>query len=129
RVRQLLRSRRPDRVRALPRHHEPGDRQPRVLPRHQVRTRLLRLLGQHPALLQLQLRGWHFIALDSTSQYNQMGPGTAQYNWLKTDLAANTLACTLVMFHHPLFNVGEEGPTARVQPTWELMDQYGVDIA
>jgi len=73
--------------------------------------------------------GWHFVALDSTSQYNQMSPGTPQYEFLKSDLAANTLACTLVMFHHPLFDTGEEGATIRVQPVWELLDQYGVDIA
>jgi PKD repeat protein len=65
--------------------------------------------------------GWHFISLDSTSQYNQLDPSSAQYQWLQADLAANQPACTLVYFHHPLFNVGPEGKTTALAPVWSLL--------
>ena len=38
--------------------------------------------------------GWHFIAIDSTSNYNKVAPGTPQYDWLAADLAANRSPCT-----------------------------------
>ncbi len=54
-------------------------------------------------------RGWHFISLDSNLGPDHTGPGSPQYRWLEKDLAANTAACTLVYWHHPVFNVGKEG--------------------
>ena len=47
---------------------------------------------------------WHFIALDS-NYFDQ----TAQINWLKADLAANTKGCIAAYWHHPLFSSGEHG--------------------
>jgi hypothetical protein len=72
--------------------------------------------------------GWHVISLDSTSQFNQTLPGTAQYNWLQEDLSNNNAACTIAYFHHPLFNVGPEGEATRMSDIWALLAQYGVDI-
>jgi len=69
--------------------------------------------------------GWHFISLDSTSQYGQTSPGTAQYQWLQQDLAADNAACTLVYYHHPLYNVGPEGPTTRMSGIWSMLVQHG----
>jgi hypothetical protein len=69
--------------------------------------------------------GWHFISLDSTSQYGQTAPGTAQYQWLQQDLAADGSPCTLVYYHHPLFNVGPEGATTRMSNIWSLLAQHG----
>ncbi|MCW3842512.1 DNRLRE domain-containing protein [Micromonospora yasonensis] len=65
--------------------------------------------------------GWHFIAIDSTSNYNRVAPGTPQYEWLAADLAANRSPCTVVFWHHPLFSVGSEDPAPRMQPMWDLM--------
>lgn len=72
--------------------------------------------------------GWHFINLDSTSQYNQTLPGTAQYDWLLQDLQSNSATCTIAYFHHPVFNIGAEGDTPRMNPIWALLAQHGVDI-
>ena len=72
--------------------------------------------------------GWHIISLDSTSQYNQTAPGTAQYDWLAQDLAANTSACTIAYFHHPVYNVGAEGESPRMNDIWALLANHGVDI-
>jgi Big-like domain-containing protein len=64
--------------------------------------------------------GWHFINLDSTSQYNQTTPGTQQYDWLVQDLEANTATCTIVYFHHPVYNVGSEGESDRMHGPFSL---------
>jgi hypothetical protein len=72
--------------------------------------------------------GWHMISLDSTSQYNQTAPGTPQYDWLMQDLDANTATCTIVYFHHPLYNVGTEGEATRMSQIWALLADHGVDI-
>ena len=72
--------------------------------------------------------GWHVVSLDSTTQFNQVDPGTAQYSWLQSDLAASSATCTLVYFHHPLYNVGPEGPSPRLAAIWSLLAANGVDI-
>jgi fibronectin type 3 domain-containing protein len=72
--------------------------------------------------------GWHFIALDSTSQFNQTSPGTAQYEWLQNDLATNTQACTLAYFHHPIYSVGPNGDTTRMNAIWSLFNSWSVDL-
>ncbi|HEY2175361.1 MAG TPA: Ig-like domain-containing protein, partial [Mycobacteriales bacterium] len=70
--------------------------------------------------------GWHFIALDSTSQFAQTAAGSPQYNWLQQDLKHNNAACTIAYFHHPPFNIGSEGYTTRMDEMWNLMVQNGV---
>lgn len=72
--------------------------------------------------------GWHFIALNSTSEFGQTAPGTAQYDWLVSDLAANTAACTVAYFHHPVVSVGPQGGNARLHDMWRLMADNGVDV-
>ncbi len=72
--------------------------------------------------------GWHFINLDSTSQYNQTAPGTPQYDWLAGDLSTNTAVCTIAYFHHPVYNVGAEGESPRMNGIWALLAEHGVDI-
>jgi hypothetical protein len=72
--------------------------------------------------------GWHFITLNSTSQYNQVAVGKPQYNWLVQDLAANPNTCTIVYFHHPVFSIGPQGSTASLAPIWSLLAQNNVSI-
>jgi len=83
--------------------------------------------GQPPDFYSFDAGGWHFVSLDANAS-GGVTPGTGQYDWLEDDLAKNAGACTLAFFHQPLFNVGEEGPTTRLQPIWQLMSRYGVDI-
>ena len=56
------------------------------------------------------------------------GPDGTQYQWLASDLAAHPGACTIVYYHHPLFNIGAEGATVEMQPIWKLLAQYGVTL-
>jgi hypothetical protein len=81
-----------------------------------------------PHYYSVNRHGWHLIALDTNSAYNQTAPGTAQYDWLAADLAANTQPCTLAFYHEPLVNVGDEGSSAYVEPFWQLFARYGVDL-
>jgi hypothetical protein len=72
--------------------------------------------------------GWHFVNLDTTSQYNQTLPGSEQYDWLVQELETNTAVCTIAYFHHPVFNVGTEGEALRMPPIWEVLANHGVDV-
>ncbi len=72
--------------------------------------------------------GWHFIALNSTSQFNQFSPSSGQYQWLAQDLQAHRDACTIVFFHHPRYSIGPQGDTPSLDPIWDLLFQYGVEL-
>ncbi|WP_299444635.1 DNRLRE domain-containing protein [uncultured Phycicoccus sp.] len=72
--------------------------------------------------------GWHFIALDSTTQYGQTAAGSSQYQWLANDLATRANPCTVVMYHHPLNTVGSEAPSQRMSAIWSLLRQHDVTL-
>jgi chitodextrinase len=72
--------------------------------------------------------GWHFISLNSNAANIGVDINSAQYAWLAQDLAANANMCTIVYYHHPLFNIGPEGPTTAMADIWSLMAQNGVSI-
>jgi fibronectin type 3 domain-containing protein len=72
--------------------------------------------------------GWHFISLDTNSAFNQTAPGTPQYNWLVSDLNANTNPCVIAYHHQPLYNIGDEGSTTTLTQFWSLFAQHGVDL-
>jgi hypothetical protein len=78
-----------------------------------------------PSWYSFNTHGWHIVSLNS----NLDGSTTsAQYQWLSNDLRRNTQACTLVYFHHPLFNIGAEPVPARFTAVWPLLAQRGVDV-
>ncbi|MFE0104344.1 metallophosphoesterase family protein [Streptomyces sp. NPDC059009] len=59
---------------------------------------------------------WHFIALNSNSFDD-----SAQIDWLKKDLAANSGKCVAAYWHHPLFSSGEHGNDPVSRPVWKLL--------
>jgi hypothetical protein len=74
----------------------------------------------------------HFVSLDSYGSYNHST--SAMVNWLKNDLAANTLPWTVVYFHHPPYTKGSHDSDtetelldmrANLVPVFE---QYRVDL-
>ena len=73
---------------------------------------------------------WHFISLDSTGigQFNQTAPGSPQVTWLADDLANDTSTCTLAYFHHPVYSIGPQGNTTRMNTIWSMLANAGVDI-
>ncbi|OUC96210.1 discoidin domain-containing protein [Streptosporangium minutum] len=66
---------------------------------------------------------WHFVALDS-NYFDQ----TAQINWLKADLAANTKSCIAAYWHHPLFSSGEHGNDPVSKPVWKILYDARADL-
>jgi acid phosphatase type 7 len=79
------------------------------------------------------LGSWHIVALNSNCGEGEIrcGPGSAQTEWLKEDLAANSDEgrCTLAYMHHPRFSSGEEhGSTPTLEPLWEALYEAGADV-
>ncbi len=72
--------------------------------------------------------GWHFVSLNSNSSKIGVSKTSAQYAWLSQDLTANASLCTIVYYHHPLYNIGPEGSTTAMADIWALMAQDGVSI-
>jgi hypothetical protein len=53
------------------------------------------------------LGAWHLIGLNSNcGDAGGCGPGSAQWTWLKNDLAAHPTACTLAYWHIPRYSSG-----------------------
>jgi hypothetical protein len=71
---------------------------------------------------------WHVVSLNSNCDFVGCGKGSAQYDWLQSDLAANDASCTLAVWHHPRFSSGPHGPDAAVTPFWRLLQADHADI-
>ncbi|MBL0171093.1 MAG: DNRLRE domain-containing protein [Gemmatimonadaceae bacterium] len=75
------------------------------------------------------LGSWHLVALNSNcSAIGGCGAGSAQEQWLRADLAANTASCTLAYWHHPLFSSGSHGNNTIVQPLYQALYDYGAEL-
>jgi hypothetical protein len=77
------------------------------------------------------LGAWHLIALNSSNECSPVdcGTGSAQYAWLKADLAAHPNKCVLAYWHHPRFQVGAtHGDSAAVSALWDLLYDSGADV-
>ena len=72
--------------------------------------------------------GWHFISLNANTPRISAAVGSAQYNWLAADLAANTSACVLVYYHQPLFNIGKEPEQVGMTDAWKLFAKDKVTL-
>ena len=72
------------------------------------------------------LGAWHIIALNSEIDH---ATGSAQEQWLRTDLAANPTMCTLAYWHKPRFSSGaNHGNDSSFQPFWQALYDYGADL-
>ena len=72
---------------------------------------------------------FHFVALDSDCTFvGGCGTTSAQYQWLKADLAASTTPCLIAYFHHTPWSsfAGYGKPTAMV-PIMQLLQSEGAD--
>ena len=71
---------------------------------------------------------WHILALNSNADVRA---GSAQEQWIRADLAANSARCTLAYFHHPLFSSGPHGHESsaeRMRPIWQALYDAGADV-
>jgi hypothetical protein len=60
--------------------------------------------------------------------------GSAQEQWLRTDLAANPRVCTAMTMHHPMFTSDVRGYDtatfrAGLRPLWDAFYEHGGDLA
>ena len=73
-----------------------------------------------------ELGAWHVIVLNSNITRDAT---SAQVQWLRGDLTANTKACTIAYWHHPRFSSGfEHGNNTSVQAFWDVLYEFNADI-
>jgi len=69
---------------------------------------------------------WHIIVLNSNIPVDA---GSPQELWLRADLAAHPVACTLAYWHHPRFSSGtKHGSRHAMQPLWQALYDFGADV-
>jgi hypothetical protein len=68
---------------------------------------------------------WQVIALNSEID---IGPGSAQMAWLRTELAAHRGRCTAAQWHRPLFTSGPNGDNEAVREAWRAFYEFGGEI-
>jgi acid phosphatase type 7 len=73
-----------------------------------------------------EVGGWHIVSLNSNVD---TGPGSPQMQWLRSDLKSHPSVCTLAYWHIPLYSSGEHGGNPKMRDAWDVLYQFGVDIA
>jgi hypothetical protein len=68
---------------------------------------------------------WRIVALNSEIP---MSPGSAQIQWLRTELSSTRLPCTLAYWHRPLFSSGPNGNNADTRDLWKTLVEFDVDV-
>ncbi|HET9017032.1 MAG TPA: DNRLRE domain-containing protein, partial [Thermomicrobiaceae bacterium] len=77
----------------------------------------------------LNIGTWHIVILNSNcSEVGGCGPGSPQEQWLAQDLAANTSACTMAVWHQPRFSSGVVGNNVAYDAFWQDLYAAHADI-
>lgn len=63
---------------------------------------------------------WHILSLNTNVP---IGPGSAQYEWVREDVEARRPRCLGAIWHHPLFSSGPNGGYAPARDVWRLLEQ------
>src|SRR5207249_5454025 len=71
------------------------------------------------------LGAWHVVVLNDNIS---VAAGSAQEQWLRAELAANTRQCTLAYWHHPRFSSSGTNKLASVKPLWDALYAYSADV-
>ncbi len=75
------------------------------------------------------LGSWHIIVLNSNCEaIGGCGPGSPQERWLRANLAAHPVICTLAYWHHARFSSGPHGDEAAVEAFWQALYENGADV-
>jgi hypothetical protein len=77
-----------------------------------------------------ELGSWHIIVLNTEcTDVGGCEPGSPQEKWLRADLAAHPVACTLAYWHKPLFSSGNaHGNDLTVKPLWQALYDANADV-
>jgi hypothetical protein len=78
----------------------------------------------------VDLRDWHVVSLNSAVPMDAASPQAA---WLEADLRSTKKACTLAIWHHPLFSSGWHGgqsgdPGRRAGALWTVLERHHADV-
>ena len=68
---------------------------------------------------------WLVLMLDSNVGTRT---GSAQFEFVRNELQANRGACTLAVWHHPLFSSGPNGPNVFMRDIWGLLYDNNADV-
>ena len=73
---------------------------------------------------------WHMISLNSNCEMTGgCSRGSAQFEWLRDDLARHDSVCTLAYWHHPRWTSGvTEGNSEQVAPFVRLLEAANADV-
>lgn len=77
-----------------------------------------------------ELGSWHIIVLNSECKdVGGCEAGSRQEKWLRADLAAHPVACTLAYWHKPLFSSGgAHGNDPEIKPLWQALYDANADV-
>jgi hypothetical protein len=68
---------------------------------------------------------WTILALNSELP---SGPGSAQGEWLRQELATQPTLCTAAIWHRPLFTSGPNGSNTDMRDVWRVLYEFNVDV-
>ena len=76
------------------------------------------------------LGSWHVVVLNSNcARVGGCHSGSEQERWLRADLAAHRVGCTVAYMHHPRFSSGDEhGGSPGIEPLWRALHDHGAEI-
>ena len=57
-----------------------------------------------------------------------MAAGSPQQVWLRNELTTNRYTCTLAYWHRPRWSSGPNFPNKDVDPLWQTLYDFGVDV-
>jgi hypothetical protein len=83
-----------------------------------------------PPYYSFDLGAWHLVSIDSESD---IGPSSAQIEWMKRDLDATTKPCILAYWHHPRWSSGRHGAQAgdrgrQTVALWSVLAAHGATL-
>lgn len=68
---------------------------------------------------------WHIVSLNSNIDAQR---GSAQEQWLRTELTKQPKACILAYWHHPVFSSGIHGNDPKMKDIWQTLAEFGADV-
>ncbi|MEA2350110.1 MAG: hypothetical protein QOG86_1051 [Thermoleophilaceae bacterium] len=74
------------------------------------------------------LGSWHVVELNSNCSQVACTSGSAQEQWLRSDLAANPAKCTLAFWHHPRFSSGMAGNNSNMGTLYADLYNANADL-
>jgi len=74
------------------------------------------------------LGAWRLYALNSNCSFVPCTAGSAQEQWLRTDLATHPRSCIAAFMHHPRFSSSFHGNTPGVSGLWSALYDHRADL-